>query len=100
MKLIQLNPKANNKESLLSAINSKERSLRGGRTSFYKDNKSKWKHIKHNGWVIVSKAPGDIVFAKVQSRSAADESRIFEAFVGYLTRHFGSLIDSMTIYYR
>lgn len=100
MKLIQANPKTDNEQTILSALNAKERSLRGKVTSFYKDNKNKWKHVKYAGWVTVTNAQENIFFAKVQSKSPKDEAKIFEAFIGYLTRHYGKLIDSLTIYYR
>lgn len=100
MKLIQANPKTDNEQTILSALNAKERQLRGGATSFSKDGKTKWKHVKFNGWVTVSTAPENILFAKVQAKSSADEAKIFEAFIGYLTRHCGALIDTLTIYYR
>src|SRR5438132_549807 len=100
MKLIQANPKTDNELTIISTLNAKERSLRGKGTSFYKDNKSKWKHVKFAGWATVTNAPENILFAKVQSKSAAEEGKIFEAFIGYLTRHCGQLIDTMTIYYR
>ena len=100
MKLIQANPKSDNEQTILSALNAKERALRGRGTSFFKDGKNKWKHVKFNGWVTVSNATENILFAKVQSKSETDEAKIFGAFVGYLTRHCGDLIDSLTIYYR
>jgi hypothetical protein len=100
MKLIQANPKSDNEETILSALNAKERSLRGRVTSFSKKGKNKWKHVKFQGWVTVSKGAGDILFAKVQSRSPVEEGKLFEAFIGYLTRHCGDLIDTLTIYYR
>ncbi|MCE7862183.1 MAG: hypothetical protein DYG99_01435 [Bacteroidetes bacterium CHB5] len=100
MKLIQANPKPDNEKSIFTALNSKERSLRGKGTSFFKGNRNKWKHVKFYGWVTVTKAPGDILFAKVQSKSEGDEQKIFEAFIGYLTRHCGEYIDTLTIYYR
>jgi hypothetical protein len=100
MKLIQANPKAENEKSILSALNAKEREIRTKGTSFYKDGKNKWKHVKFNGWITVSNAPENILFAKVQSKSEPDEGKIFEAFIGYLTRHCGDMIDTMTIYYR
>jgi hypothetical protein len=100
MKLIQANPKQDNKQSIANALNAKERTLRGKVTSFSKANKNKWKHVKFNGWVTVTNAPENILFAKVQSKSEGDEAKIFEAFIGYLTRHCGNLIDTLTIYYR
>jgi hypothetical protein len=100
MKLIQANPKSDNSQTILSALNAKERTLRGKNTSFIKSNRNRWKHVKFNGWVTVTNAPENILFAKVQSKLEAEEGKIFEAFVGYLTRHCGELIDTLTIYYR
>jgi hypothetical protein len=100
MKLIQANPKSDNKQTIISALNAKERSLRGKGTSFTKSNKNKWKHVKFNGWVTVTNAPENILFAKVQSKSTIVEGKLFEAFIGYLTRHCGELIDTLTVYYR
>lgn len=99
MKLIQANPKPKNKQTILSALNAKERSLRGKGTSFSR-NKNKWKHVKFSGWVTVTTASEDILFAKIQSKSETEEGKLFEAFIGYLTRHCGTLIDTLTIYYR
>ena len=99
MKLVQANPRTDNEQTIISALNAKERSLCGKGTSFSKS-KNKWKHVKFKGWVTVTTAPEDILFAKVQSKSEADEGKIFEAFIGYLTRHCGGLIDTLTIYYR
>ncbi|HEX6848615.1 MAG TPA: hypothetical protein VF144_16635 [Chitinophagaceae bacterium] len=100
MKLIQANPRSDNEQTIISSLNAKERSLRGKGTSFSKSGKNKWKHIKFNGSVTVTTAPENILFAKVQSRSDTDEGKLFEAFIGYMTRHCGELIDTLTIYYR
>ena len=99
MKLIQVNPKQDNEQSVYSALNEKERSLRHGVTSFSKASKNKWKHVKFQGRVTLTNAPENILFAKVQSRTPEDEAKLFQAFIGYLTRHCGDLIYSMTIYY-
>ena len=99
MKLIQANPRTDNEESVYSALNAKERVLRQGVTSFSKAGKNKWKHVKFLGRVTVHNTPENILFAKVQSRTTEDEAKLFQAFVGYLTRHCGELIYSMTVYY-
>ena len=99
MKLIQANPKSDNERTIISTLNSKEKLIRDKGTSFYKE-KGKWKHVKFNGWVTITEAPNNILFAKIQSKIPAQEAKIFEAFVGYITRHCGHLIDSLTIYYR
>ncbi len=99
MKLIQANPRFDNEQTILSALNAKERELRGRTTSFSKT-KNRWKHVKFHGRVTVTNAPENILFAKVQSNTEEEEGKLFEAFVGYITRHCKELIDSMTIYYR
>lgn len=100
MKLIQINPKIKNKQSILSALNKIELSLREKNTSFQKYKKNKWKHIKFNGWINFREAIQKILFVKVQSKVEADEKRLLESFIGYITRHCEDLIDSITIYYR
>lgn len=100
MKLIQANPKMDNELTIYTVLNRKERELRGKATSFSKSSRNRWKHVKFQGWVTVTIAPGDILFAKVQAKSETEEGKIFEAFVGYLTRHCGTSIDTLTIYYR
>ena len=99
MKLIQANPKPDNGLTIISALNAKERSLRGRATAFSKT-KNKWKHVKFHGSVTLTNAPENILFAKVTSRTEGDEGKLFEAFVGYLTRHCEDLIDTLTVYYR
>jgi hypothetical protein len=100
MKLIQANPKSDNEQKIIVALRVKERELRHGNTSFTKAGRDKWKHKKFQGSVVVSTAPENIVFAKVSARNEVEEGKLFEAFVGYLTRHCGQLIDILTVYYR
>ena len=100
MKLIQVNPREDNEQSIYSALNEKERSLRKGVTSFSKKGKNKWRHVKFGGWITLTNAPENILFAKVKTRDPYTEGRLAEAFIGYLTRHCSDLIYSMTIYYR
>jgi len=100
MKLIQANPKSDNEQKIIVALRVRERELRHGTTSFTKGGWDKWKHKKFRGSVVVSNAPENIMFARVSSSSEVEEGKLFEAFVGYLTRHCGHLIDTMTVYYR
>ena len=99
MKLIQVNPKGGNQQSILSALNKKELSLRNKQTTFYKEGK-KWKHKNYDGWITFTNSSGDILFAKVQSKVKPEEQKLLEAFIGYLTRHLTNMMDSLTIYYR
>ncbi len=99
MKLIQVRAKSA-RGSLLARLNRKERSMRdGGKTTWSKAGKYKLVHTTYYGWVNVYDTPDGFLFARVKSRRPDQEAMLFDAFVGYLTRHIGNRIDSMTVYY-
>ena len=101
MKLIQANPKMELETSIYRTIVDKERTLRNNnRGTFRRVSKDKWNHKNFYGWIKLTNAPENILFAKLQSKNNEQEERLLESFIGFLTRHSGSLIDSLTIYYR
>jgi hypothetical protein len=101
MKLIQANPRMELDGSIYRTIVNKERELRNNnRGTFRRISKDKWNHKHFYGWIKLSNASENIFFAKLQSKNDEQEERLLESFVGFLTRHCGSLIDSLTIYYR
>jgi hypothetical protein len=101
MKLIQANPKIDIESSIYRKVIDKERELRNNnRGTFRRVSKDKWNHKNFYGWINLSNAAENIFFAKLQSKNYEQEDRLLAAFVGFLTRHCGDLIDSLTIYYR
>jgi len=101
MKLIQANPNIDVESPLYRKITIKERELRkNNRGTFRRMSKDKWNHKNFNGSIKLTNAPENILFAKVQSKDDDQENRLLAAFVGFLTRHCGDFIDSLTIYYR
>jgi hypothetical protein len=101
MKLLQANPKIDATTSLYRKIVEKERELRhNNRGTFRRVSKDKWNHKNFYGWIKLTNTPDNIFFAKLQSKNYEQEERLLESFVGFLTRHCGDLIDSLTIYYR
>ena len=100
MKTIRVVPVAGSKTSLKSALKNKERELRGSKTTFKRKREGRWVHVKYPGWITWDEAKGGILVAKVHTRSEGSEWQLLRSFIGYLDRHLGDRIDSVTISYR
>jgi hypothetical protein len=59
---------------------------------------ARWVHAKFTGSVDLERLP-DRVAAKIRSRVGADESKLATAFLGWIDRHFGDQLVSVTIHY-
>ena len=60
----------------------------------------RWKHVKYPGWIKWDQAPGGLLMAEIQTKVKDHEWQMLDAFVGYLDRHLGEQIESISIYYR
>jgi hypothetical protein len=56
-------------------------------------------HAKYSGSIDLARS-SSLVTAKVKSRDKVDESNLSRAFLGWIDRHFGSDLVSVTIEYR
>lgn len=100
MKILQVIPKRNSKTKLKTLLNEKERELRGGRTTFFRQRAGRWQHKTYYGWIKWDQAGGGVLVAEVRSKVPETEWQLLQAFVGYLDRHLGKNIESITITYR
>jgi len=100
MKILQVVPRRAGKTKLKTLLNAKERELRGGRTTFFRQRAGRWQHKNYSGWINWDEANGGVVVAEIQSKVSNMEWQLLQSFVGYLDRHLGSKIDSITITYR
>lgn len=101
MKILQVVPKSGDKVNLKSLLKNKELSLRGGgTTTFYRKRGGRWKHKKYAGWINWDQAKGGLLIAEVQTKKEGGEWQLLQAFIGYLDRHLGEYIESISIYYR
>jgi len=100
MKILQILPRRETEGSLKSILNAKERELRGSRTTFYRQRAGRWGHKKYKGWISWTEAKGGILVADIQSKVPETEWQLLRAFVGYLDRHLGDSVESITITYR
>ena len=62
-------------------------------------NAAHWVHAKFTGSVDLARME-NLVTAKIKSRNKADESKLCTAFLGWVDRHFGDDLASVTIQYR
>lgn len=100
MKILQVVPKRGAKTKLKTLLNEKERELRGGRTTFVRQRAGRWRHKTYYGWVKWEEAGGGVIVAEIRSKVPQTEWQLVQAFVGYLDRHLGRSIETITITYR
>jgi hypothetical protein len=98
MKIVQVVPKSGADVRLKSLLNAKERELRG-RSTFRREKPGLWKHVKYPGRIRWDAGTGGILLADIQTGREPDW-QLTNAFVGYLNRHLGPHIESITIQYR
>jgi hypothetical protein len=100
MKIVQVVPRADADDKLKSLLKKTELNLRGKATTLYREKEGRWKHTKYPGWIKWDEAPGGILVAEIQSRKEGADWQLLQSFVGYLDRHLGEYIDSISILYR
>ena len=83
-----------------TVLKTTERTLRGPHTTFRRVREGRWKPVKYPGWVQWDQAAGGFLVAEAQSKVKDYEWQLLQALVGYLDRHLGEHIESITIYYR
>ena len=98
MKIVVIVPKAG--INLKSALVNKELELRGKGTTFYQEQRDKWKHTKYPGWINLGKASPDMLVVKIQTKKEGEEWKLLSAFIGYIDRYFGNNVDSISIHSR
>lgn len=79
--------------------NGKEPS-KGGTTAFRRQREGRWKHVKYPGWIKWDETLGGLLVAEVHPRKGESDWQLLQAFVGYLDRHLGQYVESISIHYR
>jgi hypothetical protein len=100
MKILQVVPKAGINGKLKSSLKNTERQLRGPHTTFERVKEGRWKHVRYPGWIQWEAAAGGLLLAEIHTQAKDHEWQILEAFIGYLDRHLGEQIESVSILYR
>jgi len=103
MKTVEILPR--NKSPLYSALVKREAAIRqNGRGTFARSGRKRqgsatWKHKRFKGSVNLERGPAEVVTAKVRSGHPEDEGKLLKAFLGFIDRHCGDQVLSITIHY-
>lgn len=100
MKVLLVTPRADSDVKLAPELARTERRLRGRGTTFVRAAAGRWKHVNYTGQVRFAPAPGGILVVELRTRRQEHEWQLLQSFIGYLDRHLGEHIESVTISYR
>lgn len=104
MKIVTIVPRP--RARLYGALVAKEAAIREkGRGTYARVGRkvrgsTRWKHKMYKGSVQLTHGDAEIVTAKVRARTPEDERRLLSSFLGFVDRHSGDHVDTITIQYR
>jgi hypothetical protein len=103
MKLVEITPRE--KSPIYSALVKREAAIRkNGRGTFSRKGPVRagaatWSHKKFKGSVSLKREGAELVKAKIRAGNPEDEVGLLKAFLGFVERHFGDQLDTITIHY-
>jgi len=100
MKIVQAVPRVDAEDSLKTLLKQKERELRGGTTAFRRKREGVWVHAKHRGTIKWDTVAGGVLLAEIRASGETKDWQLIQSFVGYLDRHLGEELESISILYR
>jgi hypothetical protein len=104
MKIVQIVPREEIR--LYGSLVKKEAAIhKKGLGTFYRAgpktrNSAKWKHKRFKGWINLERGLSEVVSAEVRTLSRDQEWQMLAAFLGFVDRHFGAEITTITIHTR
>jgi hypothetical protein len=103
MKIVEIVPRERTR--LYGALVAKEAAIRrSGRGTYISAGRSqrsaRWKHKKYRGSVQLSRGQAEVVTAKLRAPTAEEERRLLSSFLGFVDRHSGEHVDTISIQYR
>jgi len=104
MKLLEIVPHRN--KPLFGTLVAKEAAIRKvGRGTYERVGRAaqgtaRWKHKKFRGSVQLNRGEGGGVTVKLRGSTPEDERKLLSSFLGFVDRHSGDQVDTITIAYR
>jgi hypothetical protein len=104
MKIVEIVPRARTR--LYGTLVDKEAAIRkGGRGTYVRvgrksQNSARWKHKKFKGSLQLNRGASEAVTAKVRAATPEDERKLLSSFLGFVDRHAGDQVTTITIHYR
>ncbi len=100
MKILQVVPKPRINAKLKTILKNTERTLRGPHTTFRRMREGRWQHVKYPAGIHWDQAAGGLLVAEIHTKVQDLEWQMMDAFIGYLDRHLGEQIESISVSYR
>jgi hypothetical protein len=103
MKIVEIMPLK--KSPLYGGLVKREAAIRkNGRGTFSRRGPARsgaatWSHKRFKGSVSLKREGAELVRAKIHSRTPEDEGSLLKAFLGFVDRHFGDQVATITIHY-
>jgi hypothetical protein len=104
VKIVEIVPRP--RARLFGMLVAKEESIRRkGRGTYMRvgrksAGKARWKHKKYGGSVALERTDGEHVAARIRAAPPEIERRLLASFLGFVDRHSGDQVDTITIRYR
>lgn len=104
MKLVEITPRR--KAPLYGALVKREADIRQkGRGTFARQGRMRagsatWRHKRFKGTVKLQREGTEQVSAKIRSSTPEDEGSLLKAFLGFIDRHCGNQVETITIHYQ
>jgi hypothetical protein len=103
MKMLQIEPRGGT--HLYGAMIRKQAEIRrAGRGTFSRAGArrrggARWTHVRYKGSVALEPGAKEAVNVEIKSPERGDEARLLSSFLGWLDRHFGDQLSSVSIQY-
>ena len=104
MKIVEIVPRGRTK--LYGTLVDKQAAIhKSGRGTYVRVGRktqrtARWKHKKFKGTLELNRAESEGVTAKVRAATAEDERKLLSSFLGFVDRHAGDQVTTITIHYR
>lgn len=104
MKVVEIVPRERTR--LYGALVAKEEAIRkGGRGTYIRVGRkrrdaTRWKHKNYRGSVALKRGDAEVVTAQVRAANPEDERKLLSSFLGFVDRHSGDRVATITIHYR
>jgi 6-phosphofructokinase len=103
LKIVEIVPRA--RARLYGTLVAKEAAIRkSGRGTYVRvgrksQHAARWKHKKFKGTLQLSRGASEAVTAKVRAATPEDERKLLSSFLGFVDRHAGDQVTTITIHY-
>jgi hypothetical protein len=104
MKTVEIVPRE--RKHLYATLVAKEAAIRKNKRGTYTRvgrktrDSAQWKHKNFRGSVRLKREPSEVVIANIRSPTPEDERKLLSSFLGFVDRHSGDQVTTITIHYR